>query len=111
MRGGQGAGRAMYGCDGTTQWTYHGNEHLYIQKPAQGENPKHRMIGGEEMPAFAAQGVVRILAHRADPMKSAGFLPYVVHYSEPDLTVKKEDLREDWTRCPSALDSVLRTRG
>lgn len=101
----------MYGSNGTTQWTYQGNEHLYTRKPAEGENLKHRMIGGEEMPAFTAQGGVRILAHRADPVKSAGFLPYVVHYPEPDLKVKKEDLREDWTQWPSALDSVLCTHG
>lgn len=118
--GRSGFGAAMYVSDGATQWTYHVNEHLYTQKPTEGENPKHRIMGPEEMPASSAQSLVRILAHRTDHMKSASFLPeqtisldgrdiacYVVRYSEEDLKVKREDLKQDWTLWISKEDNTI----
>jgi thiol-disulfide isomerase/thioredoxin len=108
--GRSGYGAAMYVSDGTTQWVYRVYEHLYTQKPAEGESPKHRIIPSEEMPALSAQGLVRIMAHRVDHLKSAILLPdemvsvggkdvscYVVRYTDEDLKTKRGDGKQDWT--------------
>lgn len=108
--GRSGYGDAIYVSDGTTQWVYHVYEHLYTQRPAEGESPKHRIIPTEEMPAFSAQGLVRIMAHRVDHLKSAILLPdemvsvggkdvtcYVVRYTDEDLKTKRGDGKQDWT--------------
>ena len=108
--GRSGFGAAMYVSDGKTAWVYRIYEHRYMQKPAEGEKPKRRIIESDEMAVWNAQELVHIMAHRPDHLKSATLLPeetisvggrdircYVIHYSEDDLKVKKADLKEDWT--------------
>jgi len=108
--GRSGFGEAMYVSDGVTQWVYHANEHLYTQKPAESEGPRRHVLPPEEMPVTSAQGLFRTLAHRADHLKSAAFLPdetvsvggkevycYVVRYTDEDLKTKRADQKQDWT--------------
>jgi thiol-disulfide isomerase/thioredoxin len=120
FEGRSGYGAGMFVSDGTTQWVYHVHAHAYTQKPAEGEGPRHRIITGEELPVVSAQGLVRILAHRADHLKSAAFLSeqtitvgareipcYVVHYTEQDLKTKHDDLKEDLTLWVSKQDKIV----
>jgi thiol-disulfide isomerase/thioredoxin/outer membrane lipoprotein-sorting protein len=117
-RSGYGAG--MYVSDGTTQWIYRVHGHAYTQKPADPGSLKHRIITGEEMPAVSARELVRIIAHRADHLKSAALLPeqtitvgataipcYVVHYTEQDFKTKNDDLKNDWTLWISKQEKTL----
>lgn len=118
--GRSGFGAGLFVSDGTTQWIYYAHGHAYTQKPADGESLKHRTITGEEMPAFSAQGLVRILAHGAERLKSAAFLPdqtitvgaretpcYVVHYTEQDLKTANDNLKEDLTLWISKQDKTV----
>jgi len=108
--GRSGFGAAMYISDGKTEWVYHVYEHRYTQKPAEGDRPKRRIIGSDEMAVMNAEQLVHIMAHRVDHLKSARLLPeetilidgrkiacYVVYYSQDDLKTTKPDLKEDWT--------------
>ena len=108
--GRSGFGSAMYVSDGTTQWIYHVNDHLYTQKPIEGDSPKRHIIPPDEMPVTTAQSLFRSMAHRADQLKSAAFLPEetvsvggkevrcsVVRYTEEDLKTKRADQKQDWT--------------
>ncbi len=85
---------ALMVSDGTTQWMYHPEDHLYTQQPASANDADAgRVIGMEEMPAHNAKFLIQAMAHRADRLKSATFLAdetivvngqsiecYVVHY-------------------------------
>ena len=108
--GRSGFGSAMYVSDGTTQWIYHVNDHLYAQKPIEGDGPKRHIIPPDEMPVTTAQSLFRSMAHRADQLKSAAFLPEetvsvggkevrcsVIRYTEEDLKTKRADQKQDWT--------------
>ncbi len=108
--GRSGFGDAAYVSDGKTAWVYHGYDHRYTQKPAEGDKPKHRVITGEEMAILDAEHLVQLMAHRPDHLKSATLLPeetvaiggkelacYVVRYSQDDLKNTRPDQKEDWT--------------
>jgi len=108
--GRSGHGASTYVSDGKTEWVYRAYEHRYTQKRAEGENPKHRIISGDEMAEVDAEQLVHIMAHRADHLKSATLLPeetvsiagkevacYAVRYTQDDLKSNKTDLKEDWT--------------
>ncbi len=89
-----GFGGAVLVSDGTTRWDYHPLDHLYTQQPASGNDPlTGRPISSQEYPVLTAKGLITQLAHRADRVESATYLPdeaisvngksaecYVVHF-------------------------------
>ena len=93
--GRSGFGSASLLSDGTTQWDYHSYDHLYTEQPASPDDPQAgHIIPQEEMPVHNAKFLVNLLAHRADRVKSATYLPdetiivngknvdcYVVHFA------------------------------
>lgn len=109
--GRSGFGAALVVSDGTTQWIYHMNEHLYTQLPAPPKYPaKGKVIPHEENPTMMAAELFHETASRAHRLKSATFLPdetisvngnrvecYVVHYSDQDFKTRRNDLKEDET--------------
>jgi thiol-disulfide isomerase/thioredoxin/outer membrane lipoprotein-sorting protein len=101
-------GSAILVSDGTTAWIYHPYDHLYTAQPASGNDPQAgRIISADEIPVNAAKFLVSQMAHRADRLTSAAFLPdetisvsgkniecYVVRYvDEPP----QKDLKFEWT--------------
>jgi thiol-disulfide isomerase/thioredoxin/outer membrane lipoprotein-sorting protein len=107
--GQSGSGSATLVSDGTTAWVYHPYDHLYTAQPASGNDPQAgRVISGDEMPANTAKFMVSQMAHRADRLTSAAFLPdetiavsgknvecYVVRYT--DESAQKNDVKFEWT--------------
>src|SRR5579872_6613575 len=106
--GRSGFGSASLLSDGTTQWDYHPYDHLYTEQPASPDDPQAgHIIPQEEMPVHNAKFLANQLAHRADRLKSATYLPdetiiingknvdcYVVHFASEfpqDSTAKFEE--------------------
>ena len=97
--GRSGMGGAVVVSDGTTEWSYHLNEHLYTERVALGEDSmRGRAIPSGEVPVLEAKALMVKLMHRTDALKSASFLPeetisvagrsldcYVVHYTDEDF--------------------------
>jgi thiol-disulfide isomerase/thioredoxin len=99
--GRSGFGSAIVVSDGTVQWDYHPYDHLYTQQPASSDDPfAGHIFGGDEEPLLRARALLPKMAHSADIVKSATFLPdetisvdgknvdcYVIHYfDEPSRT-------------------------
>ena len=108
--GRSGFGSAVIVSDGTTQWDYHVNEHLYTQHPTSQYPQKGQLIPHEENAAFEATSLRFELAHQAHRLKSAAFLPdetisingknaqcYVIHYSDKDFKTRDYRLNQDVT--------------
>jgi len=104
-----GFGSAILVSDGKMQWNYHPYDHAYTQQPASSDDPLlGRVIGPQEMPLMTAKSIITQLAHRADRVKSATFLPdesisvdgkstdcYVIHYfDEPS---PRSAIEYEWT--------------
>jgi thiol-disulfide isomerase/thioredoxin len=106
--GNSGSGSATLVSDGTTHWDYHPVDHLYTAQPASPkDSPPQQILTAEEMPAYNAKSLMNQLAHKADRVKSAAFLPdesiavngknidcYVVHYVDDSVD---SDVRLEWT--------------
>jgi len=109
--GRSGYAAAIVVSDGTTQWNYHLNDHLYTQQPAPSKYPpKGSIIPHEEMPTVTAVDLASIMAGRAHRLKSAAFLAdetisldgkssecYVIRYSDKDFKTRRDDLKEEMT--------------
>ena len=110
--GRSGFGGAILVSDGTTQWDYHLNEGVYTLRPASATDPQTgRPIPPEEMTVrITARFLVDQIAHRADAVKSAAFLPdetinvggknvkcYVVRYSDDNFRTRQNNLKLEWT--------------
>jgi len=107
--GRSGHGSAILVSDGTTEWDYHLDEHLYTQTVAAQDDSRKKRIPMEEMPLMTVKILATKIAHQSDSLKSASFLPdetiavggrnvdcYVVHYSDADYrTTPKHKL--EWT--------------
>ena len=106
--GNSGFGSATLVSDGTTHWDYHPVDHLYTAQPAAPNDPPPRQIlAAEEVTVHDAKFLMHRLAHNADSVKSAAFLPdesiplngkkvdcYVVHYVDDSVD---SDVRFEWT--------------
>ena len=106
--GNSGFGSATLVSDGTTHWDYHPVDHLYTAQPASPNDPPPRQIlAAEEVTVHDAKFLMHRLAHNADSVKSAAFLPdesiplngkkvdcYVVHYVDDSVD---SDVRFEWT--------------
>jgi thiol-disulfide isomerase/thioredoxin/outer membrane lipoprotein-sorting protein len=101
-------GSAILVSDGTTAWIYHPYDHLYTAQPASGNDPQAgRIISSDELPVNTAKFLVTQIAHRADRLTSAAFLPdetisingkniecYVARYIDEPA---QKDLKFEWT--------------
>jgi thiol-disulfide isomerase/thioredoxin len=106
--GNSGFGSATLVSDGTTHWDYHPVDHLFTAQPASPNDPPPRQIlAAEEVTVHDAKFLMHRLAHNADSVKSAAFLPdesiplngkkvdcYVVHYVDDSVD---SDVRFEWT--------------
>ena len=106
--GNSGFGSATLVSDGTTHWDYHPVDHLFTAQPASPNDPPPRQIlAAEEVTVHDAKFLMHRLAHNADSVKSAAFLPdesiplngkkvdcYVVHYVDDSVD---GDVRFEWT--------------
>lgn len=107
--GRSGFGSAIVVSDGAVQWDYHPYDHLYTQQPATSDDPfEGHIFGADEEPLLRARALLTKMAHRADIVKSATFLPdetisldgksvdcYVIHYvDEPS---KSGNFTFEWT--------------
>ncbi len=119
-------GEALLVSDGTTRWNYHPEDHLYTQQTASDgaadNNPwTGRAVGQEEMTAYNAKFLVDRLAHTADRLKAATFLPdetisvngkgiacYVVHYFD-DPSEHSHSPRENTAWIDKSRKVVLKT--
>jgi thiol-disulfide isomerase/thioredoxin len=107
--GDSGFGSATLVSDGSTHWDYHPVDHLYTAQPASPNNPDTgQILTAEEVTASNAKSLMNQLAHQADRVKSAAFLPdetitvngksvdcYLVHYVNDSL--QRGDIRFEWT--------------
>jgi thiol-disulfide isomerase/thioredoxin len=109
--GRSGAGSAIYVSDGTHRWDYLPGQNVYIQKIVGNEDSsKKRAYLPEEIAAANAKSAVSVLAHRAEVLKSAAFLPdetividgkntecFVVHYADEDFKVQHPAMTREST--------------
>jgi thiol-disulfide isomerase/thioredoxin len=107
--GNSGSGSATLVSNGTTHWDYHPVDHLYTAQAALPNDPAPgKIFTAEEVTAFDAKSLMNQLAHKADRVKSAAFLPdetitvngksvecYVVQYV--DDSQQHSDVRFEWT--------------
>ena len=103
-----GFGSATLVSDGSTHWDYHPVDHLYTAQPASPNDPAPgQILTAEEVTTSNAKSLMNQLAHQADRVKSAAFLPnetitvngknvdcYVVHYLDDS---QHSDIRFEWT--------------
>jgi thiol-disulfide isomerase/thioredoxin len=106
--GNSGFGSATLVSDGSTHWDYHPVDHLYTAQPASPKDPAPRQtLTAEEVTVSEAKFLMNQLAHKADRVKSATFLPdesiplngknvdcNVVHYVDEPVG---SDVRFEWT--------------
>jgi len=107
--GHSGYGWAIRVSDGTTNWDYHVNEHLYTKTAATASDPKkRRVISQEESEAYRAEHLVQQIGTLSKRLKSATLLPdekiavkdrsidcYVVRFSDADFKAKMPDYKTE----------------
>jgi thiol-disulfide isomerase/thioredoxin len=105
------AGSASYVSDGTLLWDYLPDQSVYTRRPATSEDSsKKRIYQGAEIAALNAKSLRSTLAHRAEILKSATFLPdetivigekssecYVVRSAGDDFKVQHSGVTREQT--------------